>query len=195
MHFSPPSDIVSAVENLFIEDYDRLRLRLWRQFGQQLRNIPDAPTPDDLLHDAIEDLLADRRHCPLERIDLTTCLVNIVRSKVSHLYEKWKKMGIVKVSEDILEWETPQNPTEEPEAALREKILGCVEDDPLLKCIVEYRLDHPDAKARDFAQALGLEMQEIYNANRRLKARLRRLVISTSSTRAKGETAYVTTTQ
>jgi hypothetical protein len=104
-------------------------------------------------------------------------------------------MGIVKVSEDILEWETPQNPTEEPEAALREKILGCVEDDPLLKCIVEYRLDHPDAKARDFAQALGLEMQEIYNANRRLKARLRRLVISTSSTRAKGETAYVTTTQ
>lgn len=186
MHFSSPSDIVSAVENLLTEDYDRLRLRLWRQFGQQLRDIPDAPSPDDLLHDVIEDLLADRRHCPLKRVDLTTCLVNIVRSKVSHLYEKWKKMGIVKVSEDILKWETPQNPKEEPEAALREKILECVEDDPLLKRIVEYRLDHPEAKTRDFAQALGMEMQEMYNANRRLKARLRRLVISTSSTRAKG---------
>ena len=192
MHFSFPPDIVSAVENLFTEDYDRLRLRLWRQFGRRLRNIPDAPTPDDLLHDAIEDLLVGRRHCPLERVELTTCLVNIVRSKVSHLYEKWKKTGIVKVSEDVLKWEASQNTTEEPGIKLREKILECVDDDPLLKRIVEYRLDHPKAKAREIAETLGVNVQEMYNANRRLKARLKRVATLTASTLSKGVVMYRT---
>lgn len=185
MHSSSPSDIVAAVENLPAEDYDRLRLRLWRQFGGQLRNIPDAPTPDDLLHDAIEDLLADRRHCPLERIDLTICLANIVRSKVSHLYEKWRHKGIVKVSDEVLN--TVQT-ADDQDSELQEKILVLVADDVLLTRIVEYRLDHPEAKARDIAQTLEVSMQEMYNANRRLKARLGRLI-------DRGETAYVTAIQ
>lgn len=176
MHPAPSTDILSALEHLASEEIDKMRSRLWRQFGEQLRKIPDAPSPDDLLHDTIEDLLADRRHCPLERIELTICLVNIVSSKVSHLYEKWKKEGIVKVSEDTLKWETSQNTTEEPGAALRKKILECVEDDPLLRRIVAYRLDHANAKARDIAQVLGVDMKEMYNANRRLKPRLKSLV-------------------
>lgn len=173
MQASSPTDIVSALEKLSAEDYDRLRLRLWRQFGRQLRNIPDAPTPDDLLHEAIEDLLADRRHCPLERVALATCLVNIVRSKISHLYEKWKREGIVKVSDEVLNTVQIEDTQE---SGLRGKILAFAADDALLTRIVKYRLEHPDAKARDIARALGEDMQEIYNANRRLKARLKKFV-------------------
>ena len=84
MDSASPSDIVAALENLLAADYDRIRVRLWRQFGEQLQKIPDASRPDDLFHDAIKDLLAERRHCPLERIELTTCLVKMVRSKISH---------------------------------------------------------------------------------------------------------------
>ncbi len=177
MHPAPSTDILSALEKLTSEELDRIRARLWRQFGERLRNITDAPTPDDLLHDAIEDLLADRRHCPLERVELAICLVNVVSSKVSHLYEKWKKEGIIKVSEDTLKWETSQNTAEEPGTELREKILECVEDDSLLKRIVAYRLDHANAKAWDIAQALGVDIKKMYNTNRRLKIRLKSLVL------------------
>lgn len=166
------ADIVSALEFLTAGEYDRLRLRLWRQFGRQLKNIPDAPSPDDLLHEAIEDLLADRRHCPLDTTELTTCLLNIVRSKVSHLYAKWKREGIVKVSEQMLDT-IPIAAVQTSE--LREKILACVGDDPLLNRMIEYRLDDPEAKAQEIAEALGIEMAEMYNANRRLKARLKGL--------------------
>jgi hypothetical protein len=168
---------MEALEHLTSEDLDRIRTRLWYQFGAQLRKIPEAPTPDDLLHETIEDLLADKRHCPLERIDLVTCLVKIVWSKVSHLYQKWKKEGIVTTSEDILQWRPYQNPTTDHMTELREKILSVVRDDPILERIVEYRLEHPEAKARTIAQVVGVDMQEMYNANRRLKARLKGLAI------------------
>lgn len=175
MSSASSTNILSALELLAADDYDRLRLRLWRRFGGQLRNIPDAPTPDDLLHNAIEDLLADRRHCPLDSIELTSCLLNIVRSKVSHLYEKWRREGIVKVSDDIL---NTVRIADEQNSELREKILAFVADDELLSRVVEYRLDYPEAKAREIADALGVEMQEMYNANRRLKARLQPVAAS-----------------
>jgi hypothetical protein len=179
----PFADIVAAVENLSAEEYDRLRLRLWRQFGQQLRRMPDAPTPDDLLHDAIEDLLADRRHCPLARVDFVICLMNIVRSKVSHLYEKWKQNGINIVSEELLtklQMAAENGAPDDASSELEEKILACLADDARLTAIVEYRLDHPEARAQEIAEHLGFGMQDMYNANRRLKARLRRMNTSGS---------------
>ncbi len=75
-----------------------------------------------------------------------------------------------------MKWEPHQNPVAEHGAELREKILGYVKGDPLLERIVEYRLDHPEAKARKIAQTLGVDMNEMYNANRRLKARLKSFV-------------------
>ncbi|MDM8525060.1 hypothetical protein QUF80_16945 [Desulfococcaceae bacterium HSG8] len=46
---SDSPDILSPLKNLPQDDWDRLRLGLWRRFGGQLRNIPEAPSPDDLL--------------------------------------------------------------------------------------------------------------------------------------------------
>ncbi len=184
------TNIATTLERLSSTELNKIRLRLWQKFGQQLRNIPDAPTPDDVLHAAIEDLLADRRHCPLEQIELATCLINIVRSKVSHLYEKWKREGIVKVSETMLN--TIQTDTE-VDSELRDKILAFTTDDPLLRRIVEYRLEYPEAKARDIAQAVGVNMQEMYKANRRLKARLKPIVTSRASSNSQGDEQHAAT--
>ena len=169
------TDIVSALEALSAAELNRLRLKLWRKFGRQLQRIPDAPKPDDLLHEAIEDLLTDRRHCPLELVELAICITNIVRSKVSHIYEKWKREGVVKVSDDILNTfqGKPENDSE-----LRDKILDVVANDPFLSKVVEYRLDHPEARAGEIARALNLHIQEMYTLNRRLKARLKHIVAS-----------------
>ncbi len=169
-------NIISALQNLTVDELDRLRLKVLRRFGTYLLNIPDAPGPDDLLHETIEDLLRDKRRCPLQRVDLAVCIYKIVCSKVNNLHEKWKRRKITKVSVDVLEHHVPPVPDQEEQTALRENILARVADDSLLVQIVEYRLEHPEEepiKAQKLAELLDVDIQDIYNANRRLKTRLK----------------------
>ena len=191
-------DVLSALEQLTPEAIDRLRLKLRKRFGEFLRKIPDAPDPDELLHETIVDLLEGIRHCPLDHAGLPVYLFNIVRSKTSHLYEKWKKERIVKESEAILEREN--NQMEAADAPnLYHKIMAMVADDVILRQIVEYRLTHPEEepiKAQKIADQLGYDLKEVYNANRRLKTRLEPLVTKAAASRCvsaeyKGEMTYV----
>lgn len=175
MQTTTPSNIVLALEILTPEEIDRVRCTLERRFGNLLRNISDALNTDDLLHEAIEDLLEDKRHCQLDRVKLTICLMNIVRSKVSHLYEKWKKDGIIKEPQEVLEYDLSHHNPKPQSSELRGKILQLVKDDPVLLKIVEYRLEHPEEepiKAKKLTEVFGMDIKEIYNANRRLKSRL-----------------------
>jgi len=195
------ADIRSALEELTSEEWDRLRLRLWLKFGEQLRKIPGAPDPDDLLDDAVKDLLADKRHCPLDRISLPVCLFNIVRSKVSHIKKEWEKNMSKRRTEPVEEIDLPANiagqrtetteyeqsrssedtmmerMTENRPSGLREQILSLVDDDPLLKQMVEYQLDQAGepVKSEKLAEALRVDIKEIYNASRRLKSKLKGL--------------------
>lgn len=188
-----PTDIRSALNKLTEEEWDRLRLRVWRQFGATLGHIPGAPDPDDLLHEAVEDLLKGKRHCPLERISLRTCLFQIVRGKVSHLYEKSRKKEHQYVSEDVLDQDVPPQAGQIAENAMLAQItpaenaalepctaedttalLAFIQDDPSLTRIITYQLEHPQAKARELARELGMSSKDVYNANRRLKDRLKK---------------------
>ncbi len=171
--------IVNALEQLTTEQIDRLRFRLWQRFAVQLSKVTDAPDADDLLQEAYQDLLDDKRHCPVEHLDVVHCLFNIVRSKVSHLYAAWRKEGIVNEPVEILEYMPDATAGPVEESPLRTAIMELVQDDPLLLRMVEYRLDHAEEepmKAQQMATALGVPLSEIYNANRRLKARLAGLV-------------------
>jgi len=167
-------------EELDADTLDYIRLRLWRRFGEQLRKIPEASDPDDLLHEAIEDLLSGHRKYPDEDVKLTTCLFKIVHSKVDNIQKKWKRAQI-----DFISLAQFQNgvadrlsPVKEP--SLRKKILALVADDVLLVKIVRLQLDamaNPgkQLKAKVLAEKLNVAVDEIYNANRRLKARLEKL--------------------
>jgi hypothetical protein len=116
------------------------------------------------------------------------CIVNIVRSKVSHIYEKWKREGIVRVSDDMLN--SLQGCMPEDDSELRDTILHVAADDPFLRQMVEFRLDHPEARAAEIARALNVDIQEMYKANRRLKARLKPIRAADTSL---GETEHGTT--
>ena len=189
-------------EELDADTLDYIRLRLWRRFGEQLRKIPEASDPDDLLHEAIEDLLSGHRKYPDEDVKLTTCLFKIVHSKVDNIQKKWKRAqtrtrnepqnpetaqntDIVGAKIDFLSFAKSQNgvaerlsPVKEP--SLRKQILALVADDALLVQIVRLQLDamaNPgkQLKAKVLAEKLNVAVDEIYNANRRLKARLEQL--------------------
>lgn len=180
------------------ESWDRLRMRVAGKFRTQLSRIPDAPNSDDLIHEAIEDLINDKRHCPLDMISLPVCLFNIVRSKVSNIQKKWnhcrekENFQII----DSEEFDIPTNSlghyidssvshlskagdvlieeiSESEVPSLRERILFWIKDDPLLVRIVEYQLTSGgDIKPRRIAEELKISIKDIYNANRRLKIRL-----------------------
>lgn len=198
---SDSSDISSALKNLSQDDWDRLRLRLWRRFGGQLRNISEGTDPDDLLNDAIVDLLEDGRHCNLDKVTLVNCLFGIVRSKVSYIQTRRKRIldrnqqtvymdpqrpgtqphaGLygnrIDQNDDPLEPELPE------ESGLYNDILSLVGDDELLKQMVEYRYNYQGSKApkaQEIANALEVPVTEIYNANRRYKLLNLKLIADT----------------
>jgi DNA-directed RNA polymerase specialized sigma24 family protein len=193
---------MNMFEELDADTLDYIRLRLWRRFGEQLRKIPEAPDPDDLLQEALEDLLSGRRKYPDENVKLSACLFMIVHSKVDNIQKKRKRAQARAMKEpynpgteqntvivgskiDFISFAKSQNavaerlsPVKEP--SLREKILALVADDALLVQIVRLQLDAmsnlgKQLKAKVLAEKLNVAVDEIYNANRRLKARLEQL--------------------
>ncbi len=188
-------DIRSALNELSEEDWDRLRLRLWKRFGGQLRNISSGKDPDDLLGEAVEGLLEGRLHYNLDKFTLVNCLFGSVRGKVSQIYERWKRDLEQNRQTVPIELENPvalpftdsygkMLPRDEPmenfvpdpsaEANLYDAILSLIpKDDELLKRMVAYRYEHQDdktSKAQETVDALGVSVNDIYNANRRLKS-------------------------
>lgn len=233
--------IWEAVNTLNKREQNNLRWRIWRNFKDRLAEIEEIFDPDDLILEAIGDLLAGERHCqknlkltersldnlrhedipekvlselepltdqefarkePLNAVkdfwqavekqigkeqaikyeglilkyglNLSTCLFQIVRGKVSHLQDKWRrrKQNEMETSENKLQ------PVNKPE--LYEKIIELVTDDKLVKQMVELQLNHLEnsdtpLKPQDIAVLLKKPIKEIYNATKRLKRRLENL--------------------
>ncbi len=247
--------VIAALQHLTQQDYNKLLLKIVRKFGEHLHNIPDAPSPEDLLLQAIEKFLNGTRSLPPD-VGLSTCLFQAVRSDVWNIKEKQKtqcvhfklrswsleylrdkgiptaiitqltglkdiefinksallkavkthigndefkvyqKLIVAYAEETFPEQKTTTSATNlagqeidahnqkqhaenvmlnriDPSPELGPKIMERVSDDPLLVNIVNIVLDDPDTKAQQMAQALGVEVREIYTAKRRLKDRLR----------------------
>lgn len=188
------NSISSALGNLTAEDWDRLRRLLWKKFGW-IDKIMGNPNPDDLLNESVNDLLNDKRHCPEDSLiikkSLINCLYWIVKSKVSHIKDKLKRQ------EQQAESVSDEQPSDtfgqtirseeldkardsvtdrlisETEPDLKEQILSLVADDPMLEKIVKHQLENPDSNPRHIAEALRIDIKDLYNANRRLKERLK----------------------
>lgn len=178
---SSSSDMLFALEHFTTEEFDRLIFKLETCFAERLQKIPDAPDPVELLFEALEDLLTDKRHCPLDRVHIETCLFTIVRSKVNHIYEKWKREQVVNVSDEPLEFLPAPTAQETEDPELCEQIFAIVEHDDFLSRIVKYQLNFLResgklAKARQLAEAFHVDVRSIYHANRRLKEHLSLLV-------------------
>jgi len=164
------AEVRSELRKLSKESWDRLRLKIRTFSLYRLKNHAEIE-PDDLLNEAILDLLKGNRKWP-KHVALKTCLINIVKSKVSHALKKVKKesphadMHIIEDKKNnILDIMIEAEKTD-----LINHIMKCSED-PLLKKIIKYYIENNDGRinAKQIAKALGVEVKDIYNANKRLK--------------------------
>ncbi|PID58869.1 hypothetical protein CSB45_02395 [candidate division KSB3 bacterium] len=159
MNTKSTSYLLSALQELSEEQWKKLFFAVQKQFGRQLRNIPGAPSAEDLVHEALEDLLEGRRSWPQDRVSLPHCLRNIVWSKVNHLTTKAVIAKHVYVLEEVIDWEVNEECAQEPEqrlldgieavetldehtiAALRNRIFQDRGDDAALEQVITYMLD------------------------------------------------------
>lgn len=85
--------IAQALEQLTADQIDRLRCRLWRRFAAQLSKVPDAPDPDDLLQEAYQDLLVDKRHCPADQLEFGALLIQYCAQQSQPFVRRMEKRG------------------------------------------------------------------------------------------------------
>lgn len=168
------TDILKAIAELSTETWERLLFKVNVQFGRQLQRIAEAPSAEDLVHEAVEDVVYGRRAWPKESVSLPVCLTNIVWSKVTNLRRKAGKTEMLPLFEETVDWEIDQLASreeeakmvdwasateeipEEPSAEFREHLLHSVAQDQSLRPIVEYWLEHlnEDVTVEMIAQAL-----------------------------------------
>lgn len=184
--------------NLSADELDRLRRKLWRY--SWISKIAGGKDMDDFLHDAVEKLMSGTRlwYCNSNQ-KFTDCLYWIVRSDISHCYQSCIRKDNPGLPENDHQWHTNifgensdadhKNQIEKacdagveelisaektPPPDLREKILSYVADKPLMKKLVECRLDSEEKiRADELAVELDVDVKTIYNLNRALKRRLK----------------------
>jgi DNA-directed RNA polymerase specialized sigma24 family protein len=135
---------------------------------------------DDFIHDALLAVCLGKREWP-EHIDAFTLLSGIIRSQISHVRQKNRRMRSTDIGPDI----TPrarqdsryltrrEDMQEQPDFhEICDKMRELVADDPVLVRIVELWIKDSSLKPSDIAKALKISMTEMRNAQKRLRRRL-----------------------
>ena len=153
------------------------RLLLWagRLHARTLADVRGAPTPEDLVQDAVTDVLTGRRTRP-DGVPLAVVLYGVVRSRVSHTLERARSSGEAGgprfVGLDAAERAHADAAADPAHVAdLRKRVLHLVEGDEVLSRMVGLWFEDPSLKASDLAAILDLSPSEIYAAARRLRRR------------------------
>ena len=152
---------------------------LWAQSLHRrcLAGLPGAPTPEDLVQDAVADLLTGRRAWP-EGLPAFVVLHGVVRSHVSNAVGRAGVPGSsgfhlrsVPIGEAGPAADEPADELAD-RAAVRARALALVGDDADLGRIVALWFDDPSLKPLDVAEILGLTATDVYHATKRLRRRL-----------------------
>jgi|GEM_PF-2720791 len=178
-------------ERLLVADWDDIipRVRLWAiHFHKRyLKHIRAAPTPDDLVQEAIVKLYTGRRKIP-DHVPLMTVIINNIQSDIWNFLTKegftkkdskgkgrkgWgRHVGLEEWMKDYdLEALPSGNEMKELYSAVSSKIA----DDPFLQKMVDLLFEDPLLKPRDLARLLGVSIKDINNAQKRLRRRLQEL--------------------
>ena len=175
-------------ERLLVADWDDIvpRVRLWAHHFHRryLQNIRAAPSPDDLVQEAIVKLYTRRRTLP-DHVPLVTVLINNIQSDIWNFltkegYTTRNRQGKGRKGwgrhVGLEAWMQAQDDRGVPPAAemrgLYEAIQARVKDDPVLVAMVDLLFDDPLLKPRDLARLLNMSVKEVNNAQKRLRRRL-----------------------
>ena len=172
------------------DDWEALlpRLLLWAQrlHARTLADVRGAPAPEDLVQDAIADVLTGRRTRP-EGVPLAVVLYGVIRSRASAVLSRAKTRGEAPGPryvgmEEAEEAHARASGDAAQAADLRERVLALVDGDEVLERMVALWFEDPGLKARDLADMLGLAPAEVYAATRRLRRRGDRAAFSPGDT-------------
>lgn len=176
--FEPPALLREA-------DWDDLvpRLRLWAHHFHRryLSQIRAAPSPDDLVQEAIVKLYTGRRRLP-DGIPLLTVLINNIQSDIWNWLTRegftskdskgkgrkgWGRHTALE--EWMADHERPSVPSETARKQLMEAIKRRFGEDELVLRMVDLLFADPLLRPRDLASLLKTSVLEINKAQKRLK--------------------------
>jgi len=162
--------VISALNSLKQEELDRLRLKIRRKFSW----LKGSYEPDDFLFEAIEELINGKRKWP-QGMNLQWCLFKITGWKISE-YVSNGRTEIVTLTgmEDYISDENDSKEDSIPdEDAAVDTILKLIKGDEFLEKMVRFILKTGIIKSGEIAEKLDVDINEIYNATKRLKNRLK----------------------
>ena len=174
-------------ERLLVADWDDIvpRIRLWAYHfhNRYLNNIRAAPSPDDLVQEAIVKLYTRKRKLP-DHVPLLTVLINNIQSDIWNFLTKegyaQKNKGKGRKGwgrhVGLEEWMKTHDERSIPPAielrglyqAMHEKI----QDDPMLVTMLDLLFQDPLLKPRDLARLLGTTVKDVNNAQKRLRRKV-----------------------
>jgi DNA-directed RNA polymerase specialized sigma24 family protein len=109
-------------------------------------------------------------------VSLEIFLYQAVRNKIDHMRERRKKSVPFEDNEDNPGCSSQEDTSQQVEAdELREEILKQVGDDQVLVEIVELWLQDSEMKPQEISRESGYSIEEIRNAEKRLRRRLSKL--------------------
>ena len=197
---APPQEIKQQVSNVTVSDVpERLReadwddmvprVRLWaHQFHRRyLARVRAAPSPDDLVQEAITKLFTGKRRLP-DDVPLLTVLINNIQSDIWNFLTregytrkdskgKSRKGGGRHVL--LEDWMKMQDADAVPAATdmrnFTKKIRKLVASDVLVSKMVDLFFQDPLLRPRDLAEMLEVPVSDINKAQKRLKRKLKHL--------------------
>lgn len=166
--------------------YKRIRLYSYKTYGWLQTKVSGLDL-ETVMQESIEDVYFGVRHWPVvdehgteKNISLCAFLCQTIRSKVSHILEEGKRKVSLDGNPDdgrleftsiayLLKVRTAQDCEHQAiYNQLASKLLQAVRQDTRLTEITKLLIEIPDLQPRDIAQRMGLSIEEVRNALRRL---------------------------
>ena len=183
--------VSDAPERLLVADWDDIlpRIRLWAHHfhNRYLKQIRAAPSPDDLVQEAIVKLYTGRRALP-DHVPLLTVLINNIQSDIWNFLTKegyTKKDSAGKGRKGwgrhvaLEDWVRMHDERGIPPASelrgLYEAVYDKIQDDAMLVDMVDLLFEDPLLKPRDLARLMGKTVKDINNAQKRLRRKVEEL--------------------
>ena len=185
-------------ERLLIADWDDIlpRVQLWANHFHKryLRHVRAAPSPEDLVQEAIVKLYAGQRKLP-DHVPLMTVIINNIQSDIWNFltkegYTKKDSKGKgrqgwgrhIGLEEWMNDFDRQTIPPSAELNGLHDAIRAKVANDKELTQLVSLLFEDPMLKPRDLARMMGKSIKDINNAQKRLRRKLKSLRSSIKKT-------------
>ncbi len=148
----------------------RLSLFFYRRYRFESRLDREA-----LIQGAKLDLYEGRRHWRPEKVNLVTCLCDVMRSNASHILEKENRQ-FSRSLEETAEIEFMKKENLSTYLEVCDELRHLTNGDPALSRMIEFFIEDPDTKPRDMLKLMpDVSMKELRRDYRRLNKLVDRL--------------------